>query len=115
MNIYSPNRWTILKIDIHDTDEIMYRVLGGWSGGYLDGDSWRLSSPIVSYEHYEDNALDMIRFFNESGSTYSCVLPGEGLNMIMSGALNSLKAVEGISTTNISFNEYIKEVNNDNS
>ena len=39
-SIYTPDKWQILDMGNHK------RVFGVWSGGYLSGDSWKLSSGI---------------------------------------------------------------------
>ena len=65
--MYQPDNWVILKITINPKD-IHYRVLGGWSGGYLDGDSWRLNSGITKVEDDGDYLL----FHGYSGSVYKC-------------------------------------------
>ena len=44
MEIIEPNKWVILEIEFKSGVE--YKVFGSWTGGYLDGDSWRLNSGI---------------------------------------------------------------------
>lgn len=73
---YSPDRWKLLKFVKEDA--IWFRVLGGWSGGYLDGDSWRLSSHVEEVKDAGDHYIVK----NMSGSTYKCSKTGEGFNMI---------------------------------
>tara|TARA_R110000868_G_scaffold23753_4_gene95045 strand:- start:484 stop:813 length:330 start_codon:yes stop_codon:yes gene_type:complete len=65
MNDYNPDNWVVIKMD---GDEPHYRVLAGWSGGYLDGDSWRMNSGITRVE----NDGDCYNFYGASGSCYSC-------------------------------------------
>ena len=62
MSTYNPDNWVIVKIG----DD--YKVLAGWSGSYLYGDSWRLSSGIVRIEDHSD----VFRIYNHSGSCYVC-------------------------------------------
>ena len=85
MSEYTPDNWVILKI-VNDS-KILYKVLGGWSGGYLDGDSWRLNSGITHVEekphHYE--------FHGYSGSVYRCGRKRYGLGMNNVGVYNRLK------------------------
>lgn len=83
---YIPDSWVILKID-HDIDGPLYKILGGWSGGYLDGDSWRISSGITSIVESED----YIDFKNESGSVYQCFKSKERMSLIMTGIYDNLK------------------------
>ena len=61
MTDYNPDNWVIIKIN---GDDPHYRVLAGWSGGYLDGDSWRITRV--------EDAGDRFNFYGSSGSCYSC-------------------------------------------
>jgi len=65
MSNYNPDNWVVVKMS---GDDPHYRVLAGWSGGYLDGDSWRMNSGITSVE----DAGDQYNFYGSSGSCYSC-------------------------------------------
>ena len=49
MSNYTPDNWVVIKMMPPEKDT-MYKVLGGWSGGYLDGDSWRMNSGVTSVE-----------------------------------------------------------------
>ena len=60
-----PDKWLICKLDGENTE---YRVLGSWSGGYLNGDSWRLNSGITSVVE----TGDYLEFAGTSGSVYRC-------------------------------------------
>ena len=48
----TPDSWVVLKITAETG--VIYKVLAGWSGGYLDGDSWRLNSGINIVFERED-------------------------------------------------------------
>lgn len=65
MNNYNPDGWVIVKIT-HEND-IIYKVFASWSGGYLHGDSWKLSSGIVKIEETENE----YSIHNHSGSVYT--------------------------------------------
>lgn len=65
MTDYNPDNWVVIKIG---GDDPHYRVLAGWSGGYLDGDSWRMNSGIVRVE----DVGDCYNFYGSTGSCYSC-------------------------------------------
>ena len=80
--MYKPDRWVVLKLPAGN------KVLGGWSGGYLDGDSWRLNSGIKE-AHTEDNGLFF--FTGHSGSVYKCHRDGYGLNAITAAVYQKLK------------------------
>lgn len=46
-NSYTPDRFVIVRITEKDSTPV-YKVYASWKGGYLGGDSWRLSSEIKS-------------------------------------------------------------------
>lgn len=77
MTTYNPDNWVIIEID--DGKEIGRKVLAGWSGGYLYGDSWRLSSGITNI------VIDgnLVNIYNESGSIYICHIEREFMSMYM--------------------------------
>lgn len=85
MSEYLPDNWVVLKIN-HE-GKTLYKVLAGWSGGYLDGDSWRMNSGIVSVETFGD----LYGFYGLSGSVYWCRQGAYGLTMATSGIYNKLK------------------------
>jgi hypothetical protein len=86
MSEYLPDNWVVLKIMQPDQDTL-YKVLGGWSGGYLDGDSWRLNSGVTKVK--EDG--DYYEFYGESGSVYKCHKNQYCLRMNNAGIWNQLK------------------------
>lgn len=63
---YTPDNWVIVKMT--RPEGVIHKVLAGWSGGYLNGDSWRMNSGIVRTS--QDG--DYILFYGESGSVYKC-------------------------------------------
>ena len=95
---YYPDSWVVIKI----TEETLnasntayiegrtyYKVLGGWSGGYLHGDSWRLNSGInLVFEH-----KDEIHFYGHSGSNYICHKSTYGLRMNTAGIFKQMQLV----------------------
>ena len=68
----TPEHWVVLKIN---GPEPYFRVFGGWRGGYLDGDRWKMNSGIVGIEEDEDYYY----FEGYSGSWYKCNKNGYGL------------------------------------
>lgn len=74
MSAHTPDSWNVLRIEMED-GTALDRVLGAWSGGYLDGDSWRMNSGIT--EVRED--ASSYWFHGTSGSVYVCHKDGEGL------------------------------------
>lgn len=75
MTEYNPDSWVVIKMT--HKDQTFYKVLGGWSGDYLNGTSWRLNSGIEKVEL--DN--DHYKFYGASGSVYNCHKSGYGLRM----------------------------------
>lgn len=74
MSYYHPDNWVIIHLK---GDDPHYRVLGGWSGGYATGDSWRMNSGIVQCIEEDDHWI----FVGSTGSTYACHKDGYGLRM----------------------------------
>ena len=94
MSTYTPDSWVIAKIQSEKYGTI-YKVLVGWSGSYLYGASWKLSSGIVTFEdkgeHYES--------LQDSGSTYVLYKSSERMSAIMASTFASfeeqLKGING--------------------
>lgn len=63
MNQYIPDSWVVIKIS-----DNLHKVLGGFSGGYLYGDSWKLNSGIEKIEETDKEYL----VYGFSGSVYVC-------------------------------------------
>lgn len=71
--MHEPDKWLIFRHT--DTDgKIYHRVFGSWAGGYLDSDSWRLNSGIVSVLHEDNHYI----FVGYSGSRYRCRVDAYG-------------------------------------
>jgi hypothetical protein len=77
-----PDNWVVIKVD-----EDLYKVLAGWSGGYLDSDCWKLNSGITKVE--EDGEYWL--FIGNSGSVYQCHKEGYGVRMNIAGQVKQLK------------------------
>ena len=82
-----PDAWVILEID--NNGEKFQKILAGWSGSYLYGDSWRMSSPIKTMNI--DVNEDYITVETDSGSVYNLFKDYQGLRMSNSGVYNQLK------------------------
>ena len=85
MSEYYPDNWVILKIT--NEDETIYKVLAGWSGGYLDGDAWRMNSGITKVEQNGG----FYEFYGQTGSIYVCHKDTYRLTMANAGMYNQLK------------------------
>lgn len=85
MSEYTPDNWVIIKIN--NKDKPLYKVLAGWSGGYLDGDSWRMNSGITEVKVIGD----YIEFWGYTGSCYTCHKNAYGLRMNNAGVWKQLQ------------------------
>lgn len=79
----TPDKWIIVTVPQGA------KVLGSWSGGYLDGDSWQLSSGLKSIEEDGDYYL----MHNVSGSIYKCHKEMEGMNLVALGIFNQMQSM----------------------
>lgn len=50
---YTPDGWTFLKIQVEGCDPRI-KVFASWSGGYLNGDSWRINSGCTKIDEKEN-------------------------------------------------------------
>ena len=82
-----PNSWVIIEVN-HEGEQFQ-KILSGWSGGYLDGDAWRMSSRIKEIQM--DIEDDYITVYTESGSIYNLLKEYQGLRMSNAGIYNQLK------------------------
>ena len=83
----TPDSWVIIEVN-HEGEQFQ-KILSGWSGGYLDGDAWRLSSRIKRMRINIDE--DYFTVDTESGSFYTLYKEYQGLRMSNSGIWNELK------------------------
>jgi hypothetical protein len=93
MSNYYPDKWVLVEIDSTKHGKIT-KVLASWYGGYMNGDSWKLSSGVNKITKTDSG----YEFLNDSGSVYFCHKEGYG----MSGYTHSIYA---------NFVEQIKEAN----
>jgi len=82
---YTPDNWIILEMETPESG-IFHKILGGWSGGYLDGNSWRLNSGVTTVEEHEDH----FAVHGYSGSVYTCFKDSEVVRMNIAPTLNAL-------------------------
>ena len=106
MSEYNPDKWSILKFK--GKEDTWYKVMGSWYGGYLDGDSWRLSSGLERIEESGEFYL----MHNFSGSIYKCHKNMEGMNMTAAGVFETAKkegAKNNVEVTAIDIDQFNKE------
>lgn len=85
MSEYTPDRWVMLKFN--DGDNSTYKVLAGWGGSYLHGQSWKLNSGVTKIS--EDGSCYL--FEGYSGSVYRCHKNSYGTVGISASMLASWK------------------------
>lgn len=78
--VYTPDSFVIIEIDMSNVapeHPKTYKILAGWSGGYLDGTLWRLNSGIthVTFD------MEAISVYGSSGSRYDVYMYQYGLRM----------------------------------
>ena len=83
----TPNSWVIVEID--HKDQKYKKIVSGWSGGYLHGDSWRLSSDIKNVDKAHSEFYAVVETM--SGSVYNLYYQANELRMSNSGIYNQLK------------------------
>ena len=82
---YTPDRWVMLEINRQG--EKVYKILAGWSGGYLHGNSWKLNSGCKSVT--KDGKYFVFEGF--SGSVYYCHEDLYGYNGATINVLHNLQ------------------------
>jgi len=83
----APDAWVI--IEVNHNGEQFQKILAGWSGSYLYGDSWRMSSPIKEMNIDINSSCAEVE--TESGSKYYLFKSRQGLRMSNAGVWNELK------------------------
>ena len=83
----TPDAWVIIEVN-HEGEQFQ-KIISGWSGSYLYGDSWRMSSRIKKM--HIDVDLDYITVETDSGSVYNLPKQYQGLRMSNAGIYNELK------------------------
>lgn len=83
----TPNSWVV--VEITHKGQKYKKIVSGWSGGYLDGDSWRLSSDIKNIDKAHSEFYAVVETM--SGSVYNLYYQANELRMSNSGIYNQLK------------------------
>jgi hypothetical protein len=108
---YNPDVWHLVKMKT--PKETIYKVLGGWYGGYTGADSWRMNSGITSY----NESGKSISFIGYSGSAYNCHVDSEKLSAltlsIFEGFEKTVSMAENYSIELISYEDFKSEFNDE--
>jgi len=77
--VYSPDQWVLVKLSGSEVPKPIYKVFAGWTGGFAQGDEWRLSSAIqkITKKSYG------WKIENASGSIYRCHENSTGYTVYM--------------------------------
>jgi len=107
-NEYTPDQWVLIQLESTEKGKIT-KILSGWYGGYLNGDSWRLSSGVTKIEDKDKFYL----IHNQSGSIYTCHKNNEGLSGLTSNILHKWKEQakdrDGVTVKEISIDDYLAD------
>jgi len=87
----TPDSWVIIEVKTPAGQ--FQKILSGWSGGYLYGDSWRMSSPMKELNIKVNQ--DFFTVDTESGSRYTLFKSRQGLRMSNASIYNELKEKYG--------------------
>lgn len=97
--IHRPHGWVILKFTIEN--DVFFKIFASWRGGYLDGDSWRLSSGAKEPPVLSDCGKYWI-WPQESGSCYHLSIEGEdGYSHYTAQILGNLLIQSGVNGVSI--------------
>lgn len=80
------DNWVVLKIqpEASGDQEVFYKLLQGWSGGYLTGDSWQMNSGIERVVKTDG----VYEVFGYSGSVYKVPEGSYGVRLNISGVID---------------------------
>lgn len=106
---YTPDNWIIIKITPHNAAyEAHYRILGSWSGGYLDGAAWKLSSGIVDYK-VDPNDPGLFEMPQHSGSVYNVRIARERVSSMIQTILLQMQESTVSTIEHVPFNQFLQE------
>lgn len=91
-----PDHWLCLEITLDD-GAIVHKILAGWNGGYLQGNSWRLNSGIKHISVQNDKYI----VYGYSGSKYHCFKHNEENAFSISGVLHQLQNTGKVEVKNL--------------
>lgn len=109
---YSPHGWVILKMQTPEGD--LYKVFGGWYGGFAGSDSWKLNSGITKVNNIGEGCYELEGY---SGSVYTVHISAENHlgfyhESILQNLIDKSKKVLGEDKVSlISFRNFLVEFN----
>ncbi len=86
---YTPDCWVILEISSKKDKSAspIYKVMGGWSGSYTYGSSWKVNSGITKVEYDPVTSIALLR--GASGSVYSVHENNCRVNSMMAAVISA--------------------------
>jgi hypothetical protein len=85
--IYTPNNWQIIHGQPKDKTKGYYRIIAGWSGSYMYGTSWKVSSGCEQVFDLGDSW----KVTQSSGSVYNLSKSSEYSSVATAGVLEALQ------------------------
>jgi hypothetical protein len=98
------DKFVIVKIE--EGNNIFYKAILGWYGGYLGSDSYKVNSGISKLEEIDDYYL----IHGYSGSMYKVYKKSMGFTSLTSQIYDSLKEVAEINNFKIELVENIQDL-----
>lgn len=95
-----PDAWSVMKITYIDEDgleDVQFRLVCGWIGGFFKSDEWRVNSGIVS----ADLKDGVYAFLGKSGSTYHCDRRGYRVISIMHDGIRQIERMGDVVSVEI--------------
>jgi hypothetical protein len=105
---YTPDHWAIIKLTIKATGKYYFRIMAGWSGSYMYGSSWKLSSGVVTFDDCETHWNSK----QSSGSIYRLMKQSEGWTPIMHETYMGLMANLGIELEQVLVDDFVEFIRN---
>ncbi len=104
--MYIPHNWVKIRIQ-QEGKEDWFKIVGGWSGGFASGDSWRVNSGVESEKTGEDEGGEYIDFIGYSGSIYRCYKANNRVSMSIAGVLQEVLNKERPSGTTVTMEDLL--------
>ena len=98
--MYNPDNWAVVKVEESEFGDSFYKIVAGWNGGYVGGDSWKLNSGVTEVTQDERYYY----FHGASGSVYQCHKIAEGISSSMNPILSSINGHDRTSIVKFDMN-----------
>ena len=85
----TPNKWIIVEIKYKNSE--IYKIIGGWDGGYLNSYYWKISDGIESISY--NCETEKYEFYGFNNEIYSCRINSYKLSFNNEDGYNYLKNI----------------------